>query len=178
MRLSDFPSAAAAVALAVLSSCAADGPARPEGSPPPPAPVTAPEPAVQARPADWRDWPITPGRWQYRPGTPISSAAYEDGQAPSFVVQCDSGQHRVTIMRQGTTAEMTISTSSRTARFPTGHVELEGRAMSAVILNANDAFLDAMAFSRGRLGIAAPGLDPLAIPAWAEPARVVEDCRK
>ena len=50
--------------------------------------------------------------------------------------------------------------------------------MSAVILNAKDAFLDEMLFSRGRIAVASPGLPGLAIPTWAEPARAVEDCRK
>lgn len=95
-----------------------------------------------------------------------------------FVVQCDAAARRVTLMRAGTATELVITTSSRAARFPAGHLEHEGVAMTGVILAANDGFLDVMAFSRGRIAVQSPGLPPLAIPAWAEPARAVEDCRK
>jgi hypothetical protein len=34
-----------------------------------------------------------------------------------------------------------------------------------------------MAFSRGRFMVEAQGMATLVLPAWPEPARVVEDCR-
>jgi hypothetical protein len=108
----------------------------------------------------------------------MSIARYADAAGVYFAVRCDLASRRVTLMRSGSATEMQLFTSSRTARFPTGHIELDGRAMSGVVLNATDAFLDAMAFSRGRLAVASPGLEGLAVPAWAEPARAIEDCRK
>ena len=156
-----------------VSACAA---------PPPPAPlpVSAPPPSPPAPvlTGDWRDWPITPGTWQYLPGTPISSARYGDGQTAQFIVRCDSAARRVTIMRSGSATEFSITTSTRTARFPAGHIDESGGAMSGVILNATDAFLDELVFSRGRIAVQSPGLESLAIPTWAEPARAIEDCRK
>jgi len=44
-------------------------------------------------------------------------------------------------------------------------------------LAAFDATLDAIAFSRGRVAFAAAGAPALVVPAWAETARVIEDCR-
>jgi hypothetical protein len=43
---------------------------------------------------------------------------------------------------------------------------------------AGDAALDWIAFSRGRFVVAATGMPLLVLPAWPEPARVIEDCRK
>ena len=157
-----------------LSACAPT-PAPQAPAPPPPAPVAV---ALPPPNGDWRDWPLTPGRWRYVPGAPVSSARYGDGTAAQFAIACDTTTRRVTIMRAGTTSELAITTSYRTARFPAGHVDDRGTAMSAVILNAKDAFLDEMLFSRGRIAVASPGLPGLAIPTWAEPARAIEDCRK
>jgi hypothetical protein len=42
---------------------------------------------------------------------------------------------------------------------------------------AYDPLLDAMASSRGRIGISASGLAALVVPPWAEVGRVIEDCR-
>ncbi len=177
MPFSSYRSCAAVVAALLLASCSGDGAVRPAPAPvAPPAQPTPPSPPPRS--ADWRDWPIAPGTWRYEPGTAVSTALYADASAVHFAVRCDLASHRVTLMRSGSATEMQLFTSSRTARFPTGHIELDGRAMSGVVLNASDTFLDAMAFSRGRLAVASPGLEGLAVPAWAEPARAIEDCRK
>ena len=159
-----------------LSACTTGSPPPPAPLPPAPAaPTTIAEPA---RTGDWRDWAPTPGRWRYVPGTPSSSARYGEPAASQFIVQCDAATRRVTIMRAGTASEIAITTSTRTVRFPAGHLDDRGTAMSAVVLNATDAFLDDMAFSRGRIAVASAGLPTLVIPTWAEPARAIEDCRK
>ena len=148
---------------------------------PPPAPVPPPAPPPASPPplsGDWRDWPITAGSWRYVPGAPISAARFGTERAAQFVVQCDETKRQVTIMRAGATTQIEIIASTRSARFPVGHIDDHGSAMSGVILNAKDVFLDVMAFSRGRIGIRSPGLPDLAVPAWAEPARAIEDCRK
>ena len=158
--------------LAVVA-CTAAPPPPVAPPPPPPAPPVAPEHS-----SDWRDWPLTPGSWRYQPGTPVSAARYGDDAVSQFVVRCDAATRRVTLMRSGNTTELVITTSSRTARFPAGHIDDRGTAMSGVILNATDNFLDQMIFSRGRIAVASPGLPGLALPTWAEPARAIEDCRK
>lgn len=157
-----------------LSACAPT-PAPPRPAPLPPAPVAVVPPPPSG---DWRDWPLTAGKWRYVAGNPVSSARYGDGTATQFALLCDASTRRVTIMRAGMTSELAITTSYRTSRFPAGHIDERGTAMSAVILNAKDAFLDEMLFSRGRIAVTSPGLPGLAIPTWAEPARAVEDCRK
>jgi len=148
---------------------------------PPPSPAPPPVPArvpVSPPAGDWRDWPLTPGSWRYLPGAPVSTARYGDDQNPQFVVRCDAASRRVTLMRAGSSTDLVIITSARTARFPAGHIDEGGVAMTGVILSASDGFLDAMAFSRGRIGVTSEGLSNLAVPAWAEPARAIEDCRK
>ena len=156
-----------------LNACTPAGAPPPAPVPPPPAPPPAP-----ALSSDWRDWPLTPGTWTYLPGVPVSSARYADGPVAQFVIQCDAAAKRVTIMRAGSAAELSIIMSTRTARLPAGHIDDQGAAMSGVILNATDHLLDEMVFSRGRIAVLSPGLPNLAIPAWAEPARAIEDCRK
>ena len=42
---------------------------------------------------------------------------------------------------------------------------------------AYDPLLDAIAFSRGRFTVESESGAMLVLPAWPEPARVVEDCR-
>ena len=42
---------------------------------------------------------------------------------------------------------------------------------------ASDPGLDQIAFSRGRITIEQPGQPTLVLPTWAEPVRVIEDCR-
>jgi len=158
-----------------LSACTTTEVPPPAPLPPPAAPA-APPPVAHS--GDWRDWPITPGSWRYVPGGALSSARYGEGAGAQFVVQCDAAKRQVTIMRAGAAGQMEIMTSTRSARFPAGHMIDHGVAMSAVTLNAADGFLDLMAFSRGRIGVRSPGLADLAIPAWAEPARAIEDCRK
>jgi hypothetical protein len=164
----------AALLLLTLAGC---GPEPAPLPPPPPKPVEAPAPVV-ALSSDWRDWPLAPGAWRYLPGSPISSARYGTAQAAELVVQCDAASKRITIMRSGTTIELKIITSSQTSVFPAGHIDAGGVAMSGVILNAHNNFLDAMAFSRGRIAIVSPGLPSVTFPTWAEPARAIEDCRK
>jgi len=50
-------------------------------------------------------------------------------------------------------------------------------ARLSATLGAWDPLLDAFAFSHGRVGVTVSGLAPLVVPAWAEVARVIEDCR-
>ena len=157
------------LALGACTPQAAPSPAPIPAPPPPPAPVLS---------GDWRDWPITVGTWRYLPGTPVSEARYGEEGAAQFVLRCDAATRRVTVMRAGSATELSIIMSTRTAKLPAGHIQDRGVAMSGVMLNANDALLDEMIFSRGRFAVQSPGLSSLAIPAWGEPARAIEDCRK
>jgi hypothetical protein len=44
-------------------------------------------------------------------------------------------------------------------------------------LAAADPLLDSIVSSRGRIGFTVTGQPSLVVPAWAEAARVIEDCR-
>lgn len=170
-----FPQIAALFLSLMLAGCGPEAPAPRHVPVPPPAPVVAaPAPTISA---DWRDRPLTQGIWRYEPGTP-SYARYGAGSATAFALRCDPTARQVTLLRSGSATELTITTSSRAAKLPAGSLTDQGVAMTAVILSANDTLLDAMAFSRGRVMIASPGLPELIVPSWAEITRAIEDCRK
>ena len=52
-----------------------------------------------------------------------------------------------------------------------------GPQLGTATLAAGDPFLDGMIFSRGRFSAEVAGTPMVMMPSWAEPARVVEDCR-
>jgi hypothetical protein len=71
---------------------------------------------------------------------------------------------------------MTVRTTSVARNLPLS-VQTEPLAYVSGMVSANDPLLDAIAFSRGRFTVEVPGLPMLVLPAWPEPARVIEDCR-
>jgi len=122
--------------------------------------------------------PLTPGTWSYRSDGQTYIAAYGPaGAAPAFTVRCDRTARALILTRQGVAAGnmMTVRTSysARNLRLSVGGQP----PVPFATLAANDRFLDAIAFSRGRFIVEVPGTPMLVIPAWPEPARVVEDCR-
>lgn len=164
--------------LAAVAAVTACVPRREPPPPPPPAPVTPPpEPPAPPPPAgDWRDVPLTPGAWSYRTdGRGSSVASFGSPQQPRFTVQCEAGARRITFSRPGIAGG-----SSLTVRTSYGARSLPGSPAAGGLsaqLQARDPLLDQMAFSRGRFTIETPGATMLIIPAWPEPARVIEDCR-
>ncbi|WP_267419170.1 hypothetical protein, partial [Sphingomonas sp. GC_Shp_1] len=145
----------------------------PRAPAPPPA---APRPAPAS--SDWRDWPLTPGVWRYRPDDRGSLAAFGlAGAEPVLTLRCDRAARQVALSRPGTRATpLTIRTTSVTRALP---VQPGGATPPTVtaVLAANDSLLDAIGFSRGRFIVEQAGLSALVIPAWAEIERVTEDCR-
>lgn len=156
------------IPLAALAACV---PA-PRQPPPVAAPPAVPAPAAPAPlAADWRDWPLTPGTWRYRP-TPTGSTADFGAiaTAPAVSFRCETATHRIAIVvPAATAATMTIRTSTARRSLP-----MQG---GQSVLAATDPLLDAMGFSRGRFVIEQAGVPPLVLPAWAEIERVTEDCR-
>jgi len=151
-----------------LAGCATVVP--PAKAPPaPPAAAPKPTPAPVARPStDWRDIPETPGRWAYSRDASGTAATFtETGGVADFVLHCDLAPHTVTLTRPGATGAITLTTSYSAMTWPA----------SPVRLNAADPVLDKIAFTRGRFTVESPGTTKLVLPAWAEPARVIEDCR-
>ncbi len=158
---------------------------RREPPPPPPAPIARPAPPpVRTIPppppqTNWQDLPLTPGRWFYRTEGQGSLASFgsTDGAA-SFTVRCDGARRQIILSRQGiTTGNMMTVRTSYSARSLPLSVQTEPLNFVFTNLPASDRFLDGMAFSRGRFTVEVPGTPMLVIPAWPEPARVVEDCR-
>jgi hypothetical protein len=119
-------------------------------TPPPPAGTNA---------EGWRDQPLTPGDWSYDPGS--GEARYA-----GFSLRCDAARRQVALSRAGVTGPLLLRTTYGERTLPAG-----------TALPAADPLLDEMAFSRGRFTVEAPGMPALILPAWPEPARVVEDCR-
>jgi hypothetical protein len=155
-------------------------------TPEPPPPQPQPQPVRPVRPTpppppppattDWSLLPLTPGGWIYRSDGNTSQALFGPaaGQA-LFALRCDRAANRVTLVRSGgaTGTTLTLRTSFTARNFPAQR-DAAGLAAS---LPASDSYLDGIAFSRGRFTVEAEGLPMLVIPAWPEPARVVEDCR-
>lgn len=132
-------------------------------------------------PTDWRDWPLTPGDWVYRPDARGSIALFGvPGADAVLTLRCDRAGGAIYLSRQGTAtgaAAMTVRTTSlvRTLTMtPTGGIP----AYVAVALTPRDGLIDAMGFSRGRFVVEQPGYPTLVVPAWAEILRVAEDCRR
>ena len=149
-------------------------PRQPERPVAPPVRTLLP-PAPQA---NWQDLPLTQGRWSYRNEGATSLALYGPaGGEPSFEVRCDRAQRQVTLSRVGAAASnvLTVRTSYSARSLPASAQTQPGAVAASV--PASDRFLDSIAFSRGRFTVEVPGAPMLVIPAWPEPARVVEDCR-
>lgn len=168
--------AAAALALAALASCAPRQ-QRPEPEPQPqqrPEPVR-PAPEPEPAPADWRDAPLTPGDWSYAGSGTGASASYGPAGEAGFIVRCTAAG-QISFARRaaaGAANALTLRTTSGARSFA---ARSEGGALVAT-LPASDPFLDALVFSRGRFTVEAAGLPTLILPAWPEPARVIEECR-
>jgi hypothetical protein len=166
-------SGAALAALAMLAACA-PRPLPPAPVPaPPPQPVPAPPPLAPPPTLAWQDGPLTTGDWTYDPQTRPRAAFAQQG--PLFVVEC-TDDRRIRFARIGSAVPapgLTIRTTFGERTLPAAG---EGPATSAM-LTSSDPLLDEIAFSRGRFLVHVDGMPDLVLPAWPEPARVIEDCR-
>ncbi len=155
----------------------------------PPTPVQPPllSPRAPALPAaapqqDWRDVPLSPGRWTWRGGAGQTSIAQFGvaGQAAVFALRCDATAHNVVLSRAGSlvvpVATMTVTTSFGPFSLNVGNGGGQPPAIVAQA-TARDPRLDQMAFSRGRFLVDVASQPRLVLPAWPEVARVIEDCR-
>jgi len=167
------------IAMLLLASCVAPPPPAQPAAPvsPPVATTPAPTPRLSA---DWNDWPFAVGDWVYRRDDRGSIALFGPaGQNAVVSLRCDLQNRRIYLSREATAPgqRIVIRTSSSTKEFaakPNGGTP----AYLATEIMPMDAILDAMAFSRGRILLETDGHSPIILPAWAEIARIVEDCRK
>jgi hypothetical protein len=128
---------------------------------------------------DWNDWPFTPGDWTYRRDGRGSIGAFgAPGQNAKVSLRCDMQTRRVHLSREAAAPgqKITIRTSSTAKDLVMRAIGGPPNTVAAEIL-PNDAILDAMAFSRGRILVDADGQSPVILPSWAEITRIVEDCR-
>lgn len=173
----------AATAALTLAACvpATQPPAPPPPAPPRQEPRPPQPPAPPPASSDWRDIALTPGNWFYSGLTAAGSqAGYGAANSEAqFTIRCDRARRQIVLTREGvpTSAAMTIRTSY-TARTLPASIQREPMQSVSAALAATDPILDSIAFSRGRFTVEVPGLPMLVIPAWAEPARVIEDCRR
>ncbi len=158
------------VLLALTSCVSAPPPPPPARREVPPTPVVAlPPPAPLA--SDWRDWPQTPGDWNYAAKGNGTVATFGSAGSPAVALSCDrDSRHLFLSVSPSTARAVTVRTSTQTRALA---VDEAGMAT----LSATDPLLDAIGFSRGRFVVEQPGRSPLVLPAWAEVERVVEDCR-
>jgi hypothetical protein len=179
MRLT-LPSVALATSFFLLASCVG----APERSAPVRTPVSRPSPVQPApapqppAPVEWQDRDTTPGDWRYQVDGAGSVALFgADAQSSLFVIRCDKVTRRISLLRPGVAgATMTVRTSYGAVAWPAS-ASAGTVAATQAIRAANDTALDQIAYSRGRFAIEVQGVPMLILPAWAEVARVVEDCR-
>jgi hypothetical protein len=162
----------AALILSLAACVAPKGPPRQTASGPASPPVDIAAPPIGG---DWRDVALTPGTWIYQPGKDGSIAAYAVAGRPAvFTVRCEMAGRSVALQRPGAAGAgtATLTTSYGERKLATGAI-LDGIGWR---MAARDPVLDQIAFSRGRFVV--EGIGPrLVLPAWAEIARVIEDCR-
>jgi hypothetical protein len=118
------------------------------------------------------------GNWTYTPTSGGSEATFADAAGqPQLTIRCTRATRHVAILKPAAAASpsLWVWTSSQSKSLPASFDAAAGRVSSE--LGAYDPLLDAMASSRGRIGVSASGLAALVVPPWAEIGRVIEDCR-
>jgi hypothetical protein len=118
------------------------------------------------------------GNWSYAAANDGSEASFSNAAgAVQLWVRCTRATRRVSIAKSASGAApfLDVWTSSLTRTAPASFNPATGRL--TVDVAAYDPLLDALATSRGRIGFSVGNQPPLIVPAWAEAARVVEDCR-
>jgi hypothetical protein len=118
------------------------------------------------------------GTWAYAAIPGGSEAAFADAAGKRrLVLRCNRPARTVSIVRSdvpAATATLSIWTSSIARSVPSRFLPSQELVAD---LTATDALLDAIAFSRGRIGTAAAGAPMVALPVAPEATRVIEDCR-
>ena len=118
------------------------------------------------------------GSWAYHRAPSGGSAYFTDTTATRrLTVRCNRVARTVSIVRTGVAAAaptLSIWTTSTSRGVP---ARFDATRTLTANVAAFDPLLDAIAFSRGRFATGAAGAPMVAIPAWPELGRVIEDCR-
>jgi hypothetical protein len=118
------------------------------------------------------------GSWTRTATAGGSEATFADAaNRPQLTIRCTRLSRSVTITRPASAAapSLNVWTSTLKRAVPTRFDPAAARL--GADLTAFDPLLDAIAFSRGRFAVGVSGQPPLVVPAWADVARVIEDCR-
>ena len=118
------------------------------------------------------------GKWSWAQTADGSEATFTDVYSRAqLTVHCTRATRRVSIAKAASAAApfLSVWTSSQARNLPASFNPATGK--SSAQLAAFDPLLDAIAASRGRIGVSLSGSAPLVVPPWAEIARTVEDCR-
>ena len=118
------------------------------------------------------------GNWSYGATKDGSEATFANASGfAQLTVHCTRATRRVSIAKPATAAAPFIAvwTSSLERNVASSFNPATGKL--TIELDANDPLLDALSNSRGRVGFTVAPQPSLVVPAWAEAARVVEDCR-
>ena len=161
----------------VLAACVA-APAPAPAPRPAPAPVVQPSTAPAPVASHATDGPATAGDWRWQASGSASTASFRDPAGQLLAaLRCDRASRQVELLRAGRATALQLDVRSETQdRLLPAALSADG-AWTVARLPATDGLLDAIAFSRGRFALEAAGLAPLALPAYPELTRVVEDCR-
>ncbi|AKQ41818.1 hypothetical protein CP97_06960 [Aurantiacibacter atlanticus] len=178
-----FTTSSAIIGAMSLAACVPPSPQ------PTPAPTPAPPPVSTAQPVppqvitpsfdDWLDAPQTTGDWRYSAPSGVPMAQFGPmGSTALFSMRCDQASRSVAISRSSSAqSALTMRIRTETADKDLTAGPQAGSVVTAQ-LSAEDAFLDAMALSKGRFAIELPGESTLYLPAWPEVSRVIEECRR
>jgi hypothetical protein len=118
------------------------------------------------------------GSWSYAPAPGGSEAVFANASgSPQLWVHCTRATRRITISRPAAAAApfLNVWTSSLVKSVASSFNPANGRL--TIDLSNYDPLLDAIVSSRGRVAFTVGTQPPLVVPPWAEPARVIEDCR-
>ncbi|HET7606305.1 MAG TPA: hypothetical protein VFK28_09585 [Sphingomicrobium sp.] len=117
------------------------------------------------------------GNWAYAATNDGSEATFTNASGqPQLTIRCTRSNRRIALLKPGAAAPaMWVWTSSLKKSLPASYDATAARVIAE--LAPFDPLLDAMAFSRGRIGFSTSGLAALVVPPWADVARVIEDCR-
>ncbi len=135
---------------------------------------TAPAPPA----IDYSVAPPMDGNWQYSSLPAGSEARFVNASGQTqLAIRCVRAARSVTLFKPATGAAAFISvwTTAQTRNLPASFDPATGLLRAS--LAAWDPLLDAIVFSRGRVEFGVASQPALVVPAWAEAARVVEDCR-
>lgn len=173
------------ICLFAVTACSASPPIIPQSNPPSQKAAPAVKrkiPVTAQMTGDWTDWRITQGSWVYRTDARGSVALFGQEQGDAVVtIRCDRAQSRIYLTRAdeaavGGAGAITIRTSSALKTFNASSTGGSPPYIAAEIMPA-DPILDAIIYTRGRFALQAGGQQSIAVPVYAEIAKVVEDCR-